>query len=209
MSTPRRPRQSQDGTQPRAGRPSRRHLSTTGGRLASVTPRNSTGIGEERQPSKATPHASVSLALFSIQTNQLICPQLRQLAGIIKNPSTPKTYGKTRALRPDGTSAKRNITTQNVSGVNSMRPPPAGSVQPTTPHAIRAIQRRAAALTPGRDRRRSARLQRETPRDVLRNLSKGERASFTNYKGSPLNLAFSSGDHFAADPLISARVGEE
>jgi histone H3/H4 len=33
-------------------------------------------------------------------------------------------------------------------------------------------QRRAAALTPGKDRRRSGRQQRETPRDVLRQLSK-------------------------------------
>lgn len=45
-----------------------------------------------------------------------------------------------------------------------------------TPHgkaAIRDIeQRRAAALTPGRDRRRSLRQQRETPRDFLRELSR-------------------------------------
>jgi hypothetical protein len=45
--------------------------------------------------------------------------------------------------------------------------------RPTTPHAIRALQqRRNAALTPGRDRRRSGRMQRETPRDDLRALSK-------------------------------------
>ena len=43
----------------------------------------------------------------------------------------------------------------------------------TTPHAIRALQqRRTAALTPSRNKRRSGRLQRETPRDTLRNLSK-------------------------------------
>ncbi len=45
-----------------------------------------------------------------------------------------------------------------------------------TPHAraaMRAIdQRRAALLTPGRARRRSLREQRETPRDLLRNLSR-------------------------------------
>ncbi|KAI5922297.1 hypothetical protein F4810DRAFT_721395 [Camillea tinctor] len=45
-----------------------------------------------------------------------------------------------------------------------------------TPHAraaIRALdQRRAALFTPGRTRRRSLREQRETPRDVLRNLSR-------------------------------------
>ncbi|KAI0534405.1 centromere kinetochore component CENP-T-domain-containing protein [Xylaria digitata] len=46
----------------------------------------------------------------------------------------------------------------------------------TTPHARAAIramdQRRAALFTPGRARRRSLREQRETPRDLLRNLSR-------------------------------------
>ncbi|KAI1077471.1 centromere kinetochore component CENP-T-domain-containing protein [Whalleya microplaca] len=46
----------------------------------------------------------------------------------------------------------------------------------TTPHAraaIRALdQRRAALFTPGRARRRSLRERRETPRDLLRNLSR-------------------------------------
>ncbi|KAI1120187.1 centromere kinetochore component CENP-T-domain-containing protein [Nemania abortiva] len=45
-----------------------------------------------------------------------------------------------------------------------------------TPHARAAIramdQRRAALFTPGRTRRRSLREQRETPRDILRNLSR-------------------------------------
>ncbi|KAI0803825.1 centromere kinetochore component CENP-T-domain-containing protein [Xylaria sp. FL0064] len=45
-----------------------------------------------------------------------------------------------------------------------------------TPHARAAIramdQRRAALFTPGRTRRRSLREQRETPRDLLRNLSR-------------------------------------
>ncbi|KAI8627862.1 hypothetical protein F5Y19DRAFT_157308 [Xylariaceae sp. FL1651] len=45
-----------------------------------------------------------------------------------------------------------------------------------TPHARAAIramdQRRAALFTPGRARRRSVREQRETPRDLLRNLSR-------------------------------------
>jgi hypothetical protein len=45
-----------------------------------------------------------------------------------------------------------------------------------TPHARAAIRaldlRRAAVFTPGRNRRRSLREQRETPRDILRNLSR-------------------------------------
>ncbi|KAL1963738.1 hypothetical protein VTN77DRAFT_7804 [Rasamsonia byssochlamydoides] len=42
---------------------------------------------------------------------------------------------------------------------------------PSTPFGLRAIQRRAAN-TPGRDRRRSGRVQRETPFDILKNLGK-------------------------------------
>lgn len=44
-----------------------------------------------------------------------------------------------------------------------------------TPHgraAIREVEARRAALTPGKDRRRSGRQQRETPRDILRLLSR-------------------------------------
>lgn len=42
---------------------------------------------------------------------------------------------------------------------------------PATPHGLRARQQRAAN-TPGRDRRRSGRVQRETVFDVLKNLGK-------------------------------------
>ena len=53
---------------------------------------------------------------------------------------------------------------------------PAERVGPSTPHAIRALQqRRAAESTPARDSRRSGRQQRETPREVLRHLSRGKR----------------------------------
>jgi hypothetical protein len=59
-----------------------------------------------------------------------------------------------------------------VAGASTHRVPRRG--QPTTPHAIRALQqRRNAALTPGGGRRRSGRIQRETPRDDLRLLSRG------------------------------------
>ncbi|KAJ5801312.1 uncharacterized protein N7518_003380 [Penicillium psychrosexuale] len=50
-------------------------------------------------------------------------------------------------------------------------PRPRGVGAPATPHVIRARQQRAAN-TPGRDRRRSGRVQRETTFDILRNLGK-------------------------------------
>lgn len=46
------------------------------------------------------------------------------------------------------------------------------SIAPSTPYGLRAHQQRAAN-TPGRDRRRSGRVQRETTFDILRNLGKG------------------------------------
>jgi hypothetical protein len=45
---------------------------------------------------------------------------------------------------------------------------------PSTPYGLRARQQRAAN-TPGRDRRRSGRVQRETTFDVLRNLGRSMR----------------------------------
>lgn len=45
------------------------------------------------------------------------------------------------------------------------------AVAPATPHGLRARQQRAVN-TPGRDRRRSGRIQRETVFDVLKNLGK-------------------------------------
>ncbi|KAF2109736.1 centromere kinetochore component CENP-T-domain-containing protein, partial [Lophiotrema nucula] len=58
-------------------------------------------------------------------------------------------------------------------GGQGARPTSARRAAPTTPHAIRALRERAnAARTPGRNRRRSGRVQRETPRDTLRDLSR-------------------------------------
>ena len=64
---------------------------------------------------------------------------------------------------------------------------------PGTPHAIRALlQRRAADSTPARDRRRSGRQQRETPRDVLRNLSRGMHSAYTNAVLAAKDFCYSS-----------------
>ncbi|RMZ72934.1 histone-fold domain containing [Pyrenophora seminiperda CCB06] len=58
-------------------------------------------------------------------------------------------------------------------GGPATRPIPSRRVAPTTPHAIRALRERAnAARTPGNTRRRSGRIQRETPRDILRDLAR-------------------------------------
>ncbi|KAI1632337.1 hypothetical protein F4809DRAFT_102411 [Biscogniauxia mediterranea] len=68
---------------------------------------------------------------------------------------------------------RRNTSTEPFSGRLSASGRRNAAATPHARAAIRALdQRRAALFTPGRARRRSLREQRETPRDVLRNLSR-------------------------------------
>ncbi|KAF3050771.1 hypothetical protein E8E11_010142 [Didymella keratinophila] len=79
----------------------------------------------------------------------------------------PTPAGRTPTFRTPGTAAR------TPRGGPATRPISARRQAPTTPHAIRALRERAnAARTPGNNRRRSGRVQRETPRDILRNLSR-------------------------------------
>lgn len=75
--------------------------------------------------------------------------------------------------RVAATPNRRGISGEPASGRPSAS---ARRTNVATPHARAAIramdQRRAALFTPGRTRRRSLREQRETPRDLLRNLSR-------------------------------------
>ncbi|KAJ9202990.1 hypothetical protein DTO164E3_1567 [Paecilomyces variotii] len=61
------------------------------------------------------------------------------------------------------------LATPSANRSATRRTPRTGA--PSTPFGLRAIQRRAAN-TPGRDRRKSGRPQRETPFDILRNLGR-------------------------------------
>lgn len=91
-------------------------------------------------------------------------------------PSTPFR----RAVSAGPTPGSRKTPTFRTPGTGrtprggpATRPLPARRTAPTTPHAIRALRERAnAARTPGNNRRRSGRIQRETPRDILRDLSR-------------------------------------
>ncbi|KAF7717280.1 Uncharacterized protein PECH_007559 [Penicillium ucsense] len=68
----------------------------------------------------------------------------------------------------------RLITTLTPSAqrsVSRFTPRAKASAAPSTPYGLRARQQRAAN-TPGRDRRRSGRIQRETTFDILRNLGR-------------------------------------
>ncbi|KAH6648706.1 centromere kinetochore component CENP-T-domain-containing protein [Truncatella angustata] len=90
----------------------------------------------------------------------------------------PSASNRHRSLAPPGTPGavatpnRRAISAEPASGRQSASARRPGA----TPHAraiSRAIdQRRRTIFTPGRARRRSLRDQRETPRDILRNLSR-------------------------------------
>ncbi|KAH7109083.1 centromere kinetochore component CENP-T-domain-containing protein [Dendryphion nanum] len=116
-----------------------------------------------------------------ITEESTIYNNLRQLAGVIPNATTPRrrassagpvpTPGSRRtptiAIRTPGTAVR------TPRGGPATRPISARRAAPTTPHAIRALRERAnAGKTPGQNRRRSGRVQRETPRDTLRDLSR-------------------------------------
>ncbi|KAI9655841.1 MAG: hypothetical protein M1821_005276 [Bathelium mastoideum] len=117
-----------------------------------ITPRNS--IENENLSDDETPYSN-----------------LRQLAGLIRrNPSTPLIHGQ----HPTPVAVRVAKQTQGTATRTpaSQRRDKARREIPKTTHALRAFERqRHATATPG-DRRRSGRLQRETPRDVLRPLSK-------------------------------------
>ncbi|KAB8236813.1 uncharacterized protein BDW43DRAFT_266119 [Aspergillus alliaceus] len=68
---------------------------------------------------------------------------------------------------------KYPLTPSRLSSATPSRRTPRnrGAAAPSTPHGLRAMQRRAAN-TPARDRRKSGRMQRETTFDILRNLGR-------------------------------------
>lgn len=128
--------------------------------------------------------------------------QLHTLGKLAHKPNTPQT----RTPVPQTTSANR-IFVRTPGSAAAARTPTAGTSthrvprrgQPTTPHAIRALQqRRNAALTPGGGRRRSGRIQRETPRDDLRQLSRGVYINPIRQEARELYKAF--GNSFLFQP---------
>ncbi|KAI9798610.1 MAG: hypothetical protein M1825_005308 [Sarcosagium campestre] len=142
---------------------------------------NAPGLSISASTSTSTENVRTPTARDTPRTN------LRQLAGLIQHPATPSGRAPAPAVastrpsigRTPGVPARAayNVSTTGTNPTQRATPSRrggGGATIPLTPHAIRARQqRRAAALTPGRDRRRSGRAQqqRETPRDLLRNLS--------------------------------------
>ncbi|KMU84474.1 conserved hypothetical protein, variant [Coccidioides immitis H538.4] len=110
-------------------------------------------------------------------------PSSIQLAGMAGDPATPAGRSR-RSLSASRVSLRRS--SRGVSGIGISDAFAGGSHAPATPHALKAFQRRAAVYTPGRDRRKSGRVQRETPLDILRNLGKALAPTSEVIKSSPM-----------------------
>ncbi|KAL1998605.1 hypothetical protein VTN02DRAFT_5909 [Thermoascus thermophilus] len=92
-------------------------------------------------------------------------------ANIVKGPVTP---GRSRVAASPSTNRSTTRLTPRDIGVGV----------PSTPYGLQAIQRRAAN-TPGRDRRKSGRMQRETPFDILKNLGRALAPTSQPIRSSP------------------------
>ncbi|GLA33714.1 hypothetical protein AnigIFM63309_000548 [Aspergillus niger] len=91
---------------------------------------------------------------------------LQRLPAHTKYPLTPSRFAST------------------TPSANRYTPRNRGAGAPSTPYRVQALQRRAAN-TPGRDRRRSGRIQRETTFDILRNLGKALAPTTQPIQSSP------------------------
>lgn len=127
----------------------------------------------------------------------LTCPKLQRLPSHTRYPLTPR----------------RLVTTATPSAQRSasrFTPRARASIAPSTPYGLRARQQRAAN-TPGRDRRRSGRMQRETTFDILKNLGKGmvvlTEKRLTPCVASRADVAAvnSTCSRFEANPIITSR----
>ncbi|KAI9784724.1 MAG: hypothetical protein M1816_000727 [Peltula sp. TS41687] len=140
---------------------------------------------------------------------------LRQLAGLITKPSA---LGPSSGLQSPGPSLPRRTPSAGryTPGTRTAsRHAPIRRATPTTPHTIRALQqRRAAVLAVERTRRRSGRQHRETPRDTLRDLSRLLAKDSNPIESSPMTqkpedevAEMEVDDDFENDPeLIAPRL---
>lgn len=122
-------------------------------------------------PLIGTPRISPRGRDFADMPNDTTFNALRQLANNNNNivrPSTPLNQAFGDSLPSTHRSIRRTPGTQYHPGSTKRH----AAATPHTQAAIREIElRRAAALTPGKGRRRSLGQRRDTPRDVLRALS--------------------------------------
>ncbi|KAF2643132.1 hypothetical protein P280DRAFT_244781 [Massarina eburnea CBS 473.64] len=151
-----------------------------------------------------------------IDNPSTIYDDLQRLASVAPKPVTPYR----RAASASVVTPRTPLTGRTPRGGPATRPISGKRVAPTTPHAIRALRERAnAAKTPGRVRRRSGRVQRETPRDILRDLSRAlaphtrptqpsPQVPFRPSRHSALDLPDIDDEPDPAAPRLSIPIGD-
>ena len=127
-----------------------------------------------RQPRITPRNSDVEEAIAAIP-KETPYGTLRQLANIPQKPTTPLRRASSAGPPSTHRSARRTPVVRTPGGaaqrlVGSGKKP--NAVTPYGRAATREVEARRAGLTPGKDRRRSGRQQRETPRDPLRALSR-------------------------------------
>ena len=141
-------------------------------KLFRVTPRHSAA----GQACSVTSYANVSnlcLVIISHRSSlKSLSSQSRHLARLIRNPSMPNKCASSVGVTASWGNAvdTRSAKSRTPSAFRPLQESLTTNSNPLTPHAFRDLQQRRA--TPGRNRRKSGRIQRETPRDGLRNLSR-------------------------------------
>jgi len=148
-----------------------------------VTPRNST-VNEDANAAKETPFNDVH--------------RLGRLLNMNPRPATPLRRASSAGPPSTRRSTRRTPITQERTPGGLTQPGSTRRPNAPTPHAQAAAKanelRRAAALTPARDRQRSGRQQqRETPREPLRALSRIMAPTSKAVETTPQNEALSAG----------------
>ncbi|POS80162.1 hypothetical protein DHEL01_v201462 [Diaporthe helianthi] len=146
----------------------------------------------QRSPSRATPRRSLS------HPPKPLDAAASQQTPNISRASAPPSSAVRFSIRTPGNQVLDFRSSRHLLSASGRKGAGAGSAVPTqfTPHgraAIRTLDSRRAAIneinTPGRNRRRSVRDQRETPRDALRALSRAlapnSKAITTSSSSSP------------------------
>ncbi|CUS14485.1 unnamed protein product [Tuber aestivum] len=136
--------------------------------------------GPSEPPGIAPQHAPPTGLATEETNNETPQATLAQLAKVVNRPVTPPQQSSDSA----GAASQRK-SARRTPGAGRLAPLPSKRTA-RSPHAIRAFEQRRAA-TPGRERRKSGRYPaaRETPRDLLRALSRQLATTSTQYVPSP------------------------
>lgn len=153
----------------------------SGGQQLPLRPRSSrpkmSSPTRQRSPSRATPRRSTSHPPKNTDAAAAASQQTPNISRASAPPSSVARF----SIRTPGNQVLDFRSSRHLLSASGRKGAGAGSAVPTqfTPHgraAIRTLDSRRAAIneinTPGRNRRRSVRDQRETPRDALRALSR-------------------------------------